>query len=92
MKDSESTSTADQRRTNRKAVEAPVKMTLESGTLAGITDNISRAGLLFFTDEPLRVSVEVQEAGTVRLYRGRLIRLHRMSETNTGLAIEFDPE
>ena len=92
MKDRDSTGTADQRRTNRKAVEAPVRMSLETSALHGISDNISRAGLLFFTDEPLRVTVEVKEPGGPRTYRGRLIRLHRMSETSTGLAIEFDPE
>jgi len=92
MKHHESTSTADQRRTDRRSIEAPIHMTLETSSLAGLSDNISRAGLLFFTDEPVRVTVEVQEGGARRTYRGRLIRLQRMSESNTGLAIEFDPE
>lgn len=92
MKDRDSTGTADQRRTNRRDVEAPVKMSIETSSLTGISDNLSRAGLLFFTEEPLRVTVELKDAGGQRTYRGRLIRLHRMSETSTGLAIEFDPE
>jgi hypothetical protein len=27
-----------------------------------------------------------------RVYRGRLIRLQRISDASTGLAIEFDPD
>lgn len=92
MKDRESIGTADQRRTDRKALEAPVAIRLETSTLSGQTDNISRAGLLFFTDEPIRVTLEVVEPSGKRTYRGRLIRLQRMSEASTGLAIEFDPE
>ena len=92
MNDGESTSTADQRRNSRKILEAPVAMRLETSALTGQSDNISRAGLLFFTEEPLRVTVEVQESSGPRTYRGKLIRLLRMSETSTGLAVEFDPE
>jgi hypothetical protein len=92
MKNSENTSTADQRRNDRRAFEAPVRMRLETRELTGQSENLSRAGLLFFTYEPLRVSVEVQEPNGVRTYSGRLIRVQRMSESATGLAIEFDPE
>ncbi len=87
-----SSSTADQRRTDRRPSEVPVRMRLETSLLPGVSDNISRAGLLFFSDEPVRVTVEVQELTGTRIYRGRLIRLQRMSETSTGLAVEFDPE
>ena len=48
--------------------------------------------LLFFSEEGLRVRVEVHEDEGTRSYLGRLIRLQRMSESSTGLAIEFDPE
>ena len=92
MNEQDATRTADQRRTNRKDIEAPVTMRLETSALSGLSDNISRAGLLFFTEEPLRVTLEVQEGGGRRTYRGRLIRLQRMSESSTGLAIEFDPD
>jgi PilZ domain-containing protein len=92
MKDRESIGTADQRRSDRKALEAPVTMRVETSTLSGQSDNVSRAGMLFFTDQPLRVTLEVAEPGGTRTYRGRLIRLQRMSESSTGLAVEFDPE
>jgi hypothetical protein len=62
MNDHDSSSVpADQRRTNRRSLEATVALRLETDTLTGTSDNISRAGLLFFSDEPLRVTVEVRE-------------------------------
>lgn len=92
MKKHESTGTADQRRTNRRDIEAAVTMRLETTALEGQSDNISRAGLLFYSDQPVRVTVEVMEPSGLRTYRGKLIRLQRISESNTGLAVEFDPD
>jgi hypothetical protein len=93
MNERETIGTADQRRTERKFHEAPVTMHLDTHALNGLSDNISRAGLLFFTEEPVRVKVEVREqGGGSRTYAGRLIRLQRMSESSTGLAVEFDPD
>ena len=92
MEHQDSTSTADQRRTDRKELEASITMRLETDELVGQGDNISRAGLLFFSDQPLRVSVEVEQGGELRTFHGRLIRLQRISDASTGLAIEFDPE
>lgn len=86
------TSTADQRRIDRRALEAPVRMRIETQELRGQSENLSRAGLLFFSEEPLKVTVEVDEPGGPRTYHGRLIRVQRMSEHSTGLAVEFDPE
>jgi hypothetical protein len=92
MNHGDPTSTADQRRTDRRAVEAPVRMCLETHELVGQSENVSRAGLLFFTEQPLRVTVEVNEPGGTRRFSGKLIRVQRMSESSTGIAIEFDPE
>jgi hypothetical protein len=92
MKDRETTGTADQRRTHRRTLEAQVSMRFETADLRGQSDNISRAGLLFYSDQPIRVAVEVTEDGGVRTYHGRLIRLQRLGDTSTGLAIEFDAE
>ena len=86
------TTTADQRRTNRRALDAAVTMRLETSAISGQSDNISRAGILFFSEEPVRVTIEVAEASGPRTYHGRLIRLQRMGENSTGLAVEFDPE
>ncbi len=82
----------DKRQNIRQALEAPVLMRIETESLEGVSDNASSAGIMFFTDEPIRVTVEVSEPDGPRTYRGRLVRVQRMSETNTGLAIEFDEE
>lgn len=92
MKDRESIGTADQRRTNRKAHEAPVTLSIETHALQGLSDNISRAGVLLYSDQPIRVKVEVAEAGGARTYTGRLIRVQRISDASIGLAVEFDPD
>lgn len=92
MKDRESIGTADQRRTNRKAHEAPVTLSIETHALQGLSDNISRAGVLLYSDQPIRVTVEVTEAGGARTYKGRLIRVQRISDASIGLAVEFDPD
>jgi hypothetical protein len=92
MNEHETTGTADQRRTRRKSLESTVTMRLETDSLVGQGDNISLAGLLFYSDQPLRVAVEVEQGGTSRTYHGRLIRLQRISDSSTGLAVEFDPE
>lgn len=92
MTDRQSTGTTDQRRTDRRALETGVRMRLETTVLEGQSDNISRAGILFYSEEPIRVTIEVAEPSGQRSYSGRLIRLQRISDTNTGLAVEFDPD
>ena len=92
MQDRDSVGTTDQRRTNRRALEAGVTMRIETSVIAGQSDNISRAGILFYSDQPVRVTIEVADPSGPRTYHGRLIRLQRMSESSTGLAVEFDAE
>lgn len=92
MQDRDSVGTTDQRRTDRKAIEAGVTMHLETSVLAGQSDNISRAGILFYSDQPVRVTIELADPSGLRTYHGRLIRLQRMSESSTGLAVEFDAD
>ena len=84
------TGTADQRRETRQHANASVVMRLDPTSIGGTADNMSSVGLMFFTDEPLRVSVELEEKGERRTLTGRLVRVQRMNETNTGVAIEFD--
>lgn len=92
MQDRDSVGTTDQRRMDRKAIEAGVTMHLETSVLAGQSDNISRAGILFYSDQPVRVTIELADPSGSRTYHGRLIRLQRMSESSTGLAVEFDAD
>jgi len=84
-------STQEARGAQRRAVEAPVRLRIETTDIHGTSDNLSSAGLLFFTNEPLRVTVEVEEEGGIRTHAGRLLRVQSMGATSTGLAIEFDP-
>ncbi len=88
--DEPTTSTQEQRRSARHVFEAPVSMKFEIDSIEGISDNISQVGVMFFTEQPLRVTVEIEEEGGTRSYSGRLMRLQRLNETSTGLAIEFD--
>ena len=83
---------AEQRGTDRRAIEAPVRMRIDSNTLEGMSDNCSSAGIMFFTEEPIRVTIEICEPEGARTYKGRIVRLQRMNESNTGLAIEFDAD
>ena len=79
-------STKDQRRDARAALEAPVSLTIDAAKVEGVADNLSAAGILFFTDQDLSCTVEV------RSFRGKLVRVQHMSDESTGLAVEFDPE
>jgi hypothetical protein len=81
---------ADQRRAPRRALEVPIRLRVVGQGVAGITDNVSGVGLMFFTDEPLRVVVELEQDGRSVSYAGRLVRAQKMSATTTGFAIEFD--
>jgi len=67
-------------------------MSFDAEAIEGISDNMSNVGLMFFTDQPLRVQVEIEEEGGWRKRTGRLMRLQRLNDTNTGLAIEFDDD
>ena len=84
--------TTDQRRAPRRSLEAPLRMRIDCDELWGMSDNISGVGIMFFADEPLHVRIEVEERGELRTYRGRLVRVQKMSDTTTGYAIEFDAQ
>lgn len=81
---------ANRRRAERQPHEARLTLKLKTEAIEGITDNLSNIGVLFFSEEPLHVEVEVQSGDEVKSYTGRLVRLQRMSERNTGFAVEFD--
>ena len=86
------TTAVDGRRASREAIETDVTLRFGTGRIAGQSDNMSGAGILFFTDQPIRCVVEVGRGSAKRRYRGRVVRLQRMNDTNTGLAVEFEPE
>lgn len=86
--------TADRRQSERRAVQTELVLRVSSGAIAGITENLSQIGVLFFSEDPLQVEVEVSEGegeGS-RTYSGRLVRMQPMSGKSTGFAVEFDRE
>jgi hypothetical protein len=88
--DRPSSSTSDRRTSERREFEAPVRMTFEIEGVEGTTDNLSSAGLLFYTENPIRVRVQIEHEGGSKSFQGRLIRALQMDEETTGLAVEFD--
>ena len=84
------TQTGDRRRTERIDVRTPVRMRVVNGTLTGETSNLSSVGVLFYSREPLQVSIEVGEGANRRTFTGQLVRLQRVSESSHGFAVEFD--
>ena len=81
---------ANRRRAGRRTVQSELTLKVKSESITGVSDNFSHIGILFFSKEPLRVEVEVEEDGELRTYSGRLVRVQRMSAENTGFAVEFD--
>ena len=59
--------------------------------MRGSSENVSRSGVLFHTDEALPVEIELHEDGVVKKLQGRLIRTERIAEGQQGWAVEFDP-
>lgn len=88
--DGSSQRTQEQRRADREPLDAEVRMRIETESLRGVSDNLSDVGIMFFTDEPIRCTIEVGHGPEARRYAGRVVRLQRMNDTNTGLAIEFE--
>ena len=89
--DRASIETSDRRQSERKQAHGAVHMVLETKELSGRAQNVSQTGLLFFSDDPLRVRVSIQEHGVVRELTGRLVRAQRMKGDELGWAIEIDP-
>jgi hypothetical protein len=85
-----STSTSDRRRSQRRDLESPVRLTLETPELQGKASNISSSGILFFTEGELKVTVEIEENGETRRVSGSLVRCERIKGDHRGWAVEFD--
>ena len=86
-----STQTGERRVSNRRDVTAPLAVTVQTARFGGETENVSQAGVFFFSSDRVRVQVEIQEPGKPVVTRtGSLVRVERMSEDTVGYAIEFD--
>jgi hypothetical protein len=82
---------SDKRRHRRRTSGSQVRLTIELTQVVGEAENVSRSGILFFSEGNLRVRVEVEENGGITKKTGRLIRAQRMRGDSFGWAVEFDP-
>jgi hypothetical protein len=80
----------ERRSSARAGPSLPLAITIENPRLLGRADNLSDAGVFFFSGERLRVRVECEQDGRHVSRPGWLVRVQRMSEETTGYAIEFD--
>jgi hypothetical protein len=81
----------DKRRHRRRTSGGQVRLTIEPVQVVGEAENVSRSGILFFSEGNLRVRVEVEENGGITKKSGRLVRAQRMRGDSFGWAVEFDP-
>ena len=67
-----------------------MRVYIETTEIDGETDNLSRTGILFFTDTELKVRIEIEEGGERRVLDGQLVRCDRIQGDRRGWAVEFD--
>jgi hypothetical protein len=73
------------RRAERAALDAPVTITFEAGSIVGPGQNISHEGVYFTAEATLPVTVRVDG----REVRGHLVRFESMGNGRIGVAIRF---
>ena len=86
----ESTDVANRRRAPRKQVKGIVHLKVDAQDLTGEADNLSRSGILFFTEGDLQVELEIESGGEMMKRTGRLVRCERIHDSRRGWAVEFD--
>lgn len=84
------TSVDERRESTRRSVDVNLRVVLDSDEIRGRAENISQAGVFFFSGDHLRVTVHIEQEGDSRPYSGRIVRVERLSDDSTGFAIEFD--
>jgi hypothetical protein len=85
-----STNLSERRRSKRHQVSGKVSLNLKTVAVEGLSENLSRTGILFYTDQPVRVVVEFEEEGSARRRSGTLVRCERIKGDRRGWAVEFD--
>jgi len=86
----ENTDVANRRRAPREQVKGSVHLKVDAQDLTGEADNLSRSGILFFTEGDLHVELEIESGGEVMKRTGRLVRCERIHDSRRGWAVEFD--
>jgi len=85
------TNVDERRAATRRSTKDSVSVQIDTTRLKGAADNLSKTGILFFTDGDLRVTVHVEgEDGTQREFTGQLVRCERILGGRRGWAVEFD--
>ena len=86
----ETTDGENRRRARRSQVNGAVRLMVDTQDLMGEADNLSRSGILFFTEGDLRVELEIESDGEVMKKTGRLVRCERIHDARRGWAVEFE--
>jgi hypothetical protein len=82
--------TDERRQGGRDDTQVSITVKVATDEFVGRTQNVSQAGVFFFSGDQLRVTVEMEQDGE-RVHReGHLVRVERMNDETTGFAIEFD--
>jgi hypothetical protein len=80
----------ERRRSDRNAVAGFVRVRLKDAEVGGSLHNLSKAGVMFFSSDALRVEVAIRREGAEEFRMGRLVRIERVDGKRSGFAIEFD--
>ena len=85
-----STGISDRRRHRRRPSKVRVRLAIDSTEIRGEVENVSRSGLLFFSEGSIGVTLDIEENGQVTKRTGRVVRAQRIRGNSFGWAIEFD--
>ncbi|MBM3990696.1 MAG: PilZ domain-containing protein [Planctomycetes bacterium] len=80
----------ERRKASRRSDDLLLEVAFDAKSIAGRAEQISAEGVFFFAHEPLRVTLKLVQDGQEQSYPGRLVRVERLSEHTTGLAVEFE--
>jgi hypothetical protein len=86
----ESTDVANRRRAARRQIKGVVRLQINEQHLTGEADNLSKSGVLFFTEGDLEVELEIDCGGELTKKTGRVVRCERIHDSRRGWAVEFD--
>ena len=86
----ESTDVANRRRATRQQIKGVVHLQISEQHLMGEADNLSKSGVLFFTEGDLKVELEIDCDGEMTKKTGRVVRCERIHDSRRGWAVEFD--
>ncbi|MHC4262317.1 MAG: PilZ domain-containing protein [Planctomycetota bacterium] len=80
------------RRQDRRVLDVPVEVEFVDHSGAGRTRDLSQSGLLFVSDDRVRVRVSFEVDGEHVVREGRLVRAQPMAGGKTAYALQFDDD